>query len=135
MLCSMYWCRSYKTKNGPKSLCRFPETTNDSMVKNIPKWAGIGQDPGGLWTTASLRRRRNVQVCSEVVHPPSSAHCGRDGAEPLGRCVWDFPSWSPLVGGGRWSFWCFRLHDRLAAPHCRPARTATPVSSCISTRL
>ncbi|KAM7300551.1 tigger transposable element-derived protein 6-like [Ixodes scapularis] len=35
-------------------------------------------------------------VCSEFVHPPSPAHCGRDGAEPTGRRVWDFPSWSPL---------------------------------------
>ncbi|KAM7298198.1 kinesin-like protein KIF23 [Ixodes scapularis] len=43
-------------------------------------------------------------VCSEVVHPPSPAHCGRDGAEPPGQRVWDFPSWSPLVGGGRRSF-------------------------------
>ncbi|KAM7313299.1 uncharacterized protein ISCGN_003174 [Ixodes scapularis] len=73
-----------------------------------------------------------IIVCSEVVHSPSPAHCGRDGAAPPGRRVWDFPSWSPLVGGGRWSFWCFRLHDRLTAPaagqlvprHLGPAASA-----------
>ncbi|KAM7313656.1 transmembrane protein 231-like [Ixodes scapularis] len=77
-------------------------------------------------------RDDRYKVCSEVVHPPSPAHCGRDGAEPPGSVSGSSPTglrwWAAVVG----LFWCCRLHDGLAAPHCRPARTATPGSSGVS---
>ncbi|KAG0430385.1 hypothetical protein HPB47_022738 [Ixodes persulcatus] len=60
-------------------------------------------------------------VCSEVVHPPSTAHGGRGGAEAPGWSVWDFPSWSPPVAGGCWTFWFRRLPDRLTTS---PSSTA-----------
>uniref|UniRef100_A0A6B0UP18 Putative secreted protein n=1 Tax=Ixodes ricinus TaxID=34613 RepID=A0A6B0UP18_IXORI len=75
----------------------------ERQLRAPPRFGGCGAlfFPFGRSTAGSGRvgcwRITTSQVCSEVVHPPSLAHCGRDGAAPPGRRVWDFPSWSPLV--------------------------------------
>ncbi|KAM7303967.1 hypothetical protein ISCGN_013869 [Ixodes scapularis] len=67
---------------------------------------------------------------STPLHQPTAAEMAPNppgsvsGTSPAGL-RW----WAAVVG----LFWCCRLHDRLTAPHRRPARTATPGSSGVST--
>lgn len=109
-----------------------------ASVARVPSFGGGGalsslsgglRPALGVLAAGAKRLRRSAPRSSTPLHQPTAAEMAPNppgsvsGTSPAGL-RW----WAAVVG----LFWCCRLPDGLAAPHCRSARTATPGSSGVS---